>query len=210
MCSKPLLTYSIETTILGATKKEKKNWLDTLPIELRVKIFQLVLNTGKFNEQTQAHVFEISERGEQRKANIDRRMNNFVVSNICHQHFALLKTCHAILGEILALVNLRTHFIFASPYALARYAMGPRVTLQRRVSDVNFEELGRNALDGRPNLAFGNLRVLGKAEMIEVNVDAVDQTRLTSVEKILGLALNSLKLARRSKPLVLKSASKRR
>jgi hypothetical protein len=192
-----------------APKKEKKNLLDTLPIELRVKIFQLALNTGKFNEQTQAHVFEISERREQRKANIDRRNNNFIVSNICHQHFALLKTNRAIRGEILALVNLRTHFVFASPNTLAKFAMGPRASLQRRVSDVNFEELGRNALEGRPNLAFGNLRVLRMAEMLEVNVEAVDQGRLTSVEKILGLALNSLKLARRSKPLILKSASKR-
>jgi hypothetical protein len=75
---------------------------------------------------------------------------------------------------------------------------------------VNFEEQGRDALEGRPNLAFGNLHVLRLAEMLEVNVDALDRTRLTSVEQILGLTLESLKLARRSKSLILKRTTKRR
>jgi hypothetical protein len=100
------LTYRIDTAILLAPKKEKKTLFDTLPIELRLKIYQLVLNTGKFNEQTQAHVYEIRERRAQRENNIGSRKNNFIVANIRHQHSALL--------------NLRTHFIFASPNALAK------------------------------------------------------------------------------------------
>jgi hypothetical protein len=204
------LTYRIDTAILLAPKKEKKTLLDTLPIELRLKIYQLVLNTGKFNEQTQAHVYEIRERRAQRENNIGSRKNNFIVANIRHQHSALLKTSRTIREEILALVNLRTHFIFASPNALAKYAVGPYASLHCRVSNVNFEEQGRDALKGRPNLAFGNLHVLRLAEMLEVNVDAVDRTRLTSVEQILGLALELLKLARRSKPLILKRTTKRR
>jgi hypothetical protein len=114
------LTYRIDTAILLAPKKEKKTLLDTLPIELRLKIYQLVLNTGKFNEQTQAHVYEIRERRAQRENNIGSRKNNFIVANIRHQHSALLKTSRTIREEILALVNLRTHFIFASPNALAK------------------------------------------------------------------------------------------
>jgi hypothetical protein len=57
-----LLTSSIDTVLPLALRKHKKNLLLTLPLELRVSVYQLVLNTTKFDDKTQSHVYEIGER----------------------------------------------------------------------------------------------------------------------------------------------------
>jgi hypothetical protein len=69
----PLLTSRIDTVLPLAPKKHKKNLLLTLPLELRVSIYQLVLNTTESDDETQSHVYEIGERRAQRSKNLALR-----------------------------------------------------------------------------------------------------------------------------------------
>jgi hypothetical protein len=197
----PLLTSRIDTVLPLAPKKHKKNLLLTLPLELRVSIYQLVLNTTEFDDETQSHVYEIEERRIQRSKNLALRSNNFTPINIRNQHFALLKTCRAVRQEIHSFVNLRYSFSFASPTALAKFALGPRANYDSSISKEVAETYGRRTLY---HTSAGNLRVLRMAEGSVVFPGSGD-AHITSVEQLMGMIVNSFKGAWRSQPLIPKS-----
>jgi hypothetical protein len=178
--------------------KKKKNLLLTLPLELRVKIYQLVLKTGSFDEENQSHVYEIRERRAQRSKNLALRSNNFTPMNIRNQHFALLKTCRAVRQEIHSFVNLRYSFSFASPLALAKFALRSRATYHASISKEVAETYGRRVLY---RTSAGNLRVLREAEGLVVLLNS-DDAHIESVEQLMGLIVNSFRCAWRSQPLI--------
>jgi hypothetical protein len=198
MAFQPLLTSRIETVLPLAPEKEKKNLLLTLPLELRVKIYRLVLKTGSFDEETQSHVYENGERRVQRSKNLALRHNNFTPTNICHQHFALLKTCRAVRQKIHSFVNLGYSFSFASPMALAKFALGLRAIPYASISKEVAETYGRRTLY---HTAAGNLRVLRMAEGLVVFLDRGD-AHIENVEQLMGLIVNSFNCAWRQQPLI--------
>jgi hypothetical protein len=201
MAFQPLLTSSIDTTKPLTPKKQKKNLLLTLPLELRVSIYRLVLNTTEFDDETQSHVYEIGERRTQRSKNLALRSNNFTPINIRNQHFALLKTCRAVRQEIHSFVNLRYSLCFTSPTALAKFALGPRANYDSSISKEVAETYGRRTLY---HTSAGNLRVLRMAEGSVVFLGSGD-AHITSVEQLMGMIVNSFKGARRSQSFISKS-----
>jgi hypothetical protein len=194
MAFQPLLTSRIDTTKPLTPKKQKKNLFLTLPLELRVSIYQLVLNTTEFDDETQSHVYEIGERRAQRSKNL-------TPINIRNQHFALLKTCRGVRQEIHSFVNLRYSFSFASPTALAKFAFGPRANYNSSISKEVAETYGRRTLY---HTSAGNLRVLRMAEGSVVFLGSGD-AHIISVEQLMGMIVNSSKGACRSQPLIPKS-----
>lgn len=163
--------------------------LFTLPLELRIKIYGHVLNTGVFDEETQSHVYKIGPRRQQRRQNLHSRVNNYTITNIKSNHFALLSTCWTIFTDITSCVNITTSFSFANPDVLASFACGPLATVycRTRSRDKDFAALALRVLKD-PESLEGHLRVLAFAQYIEV----VKSGRYKSVDDMLGRAMTSL------------------
>jgi hypothetical protein len=112
-----------------------------------------------------------------------------------------LKTCRAIREEIHSSINFRATFSFASPIALAKFALGPRANYHSSISKEVAETYGHRTLY---HTAAGDLRVLRMAEGLVVFLDSGD-AHIESVEQLMGLIVNSFKCAWRKEPLVPKS-----
>ncbi|KAH0285148.1 hypothetical protein KCU62_g7787, partial [Aureobasidium sp. EXF-3399] len=178
-----------ETDAVVPVTPEKKNLLFTLPLELRIKIWGLVLSTGDFHEETQSHMYKIGERRQQRRHNIHSRIHNYTLDNIKYNHFALLQTCWTIFEDITSCVNITASFSFANAEVLATFAAGPLATPYcfTRSRDKNFEDFAISTLDEAWYLDAGNLRMLAFAKVLKV----VEPGRFKSVEDILGRAIIS-------------------
>jgi len=164
--------------------------LFTLPLELRIKIWSLVLRTGDFDEGTQSHMYKIGERRQQRRHNIHSRLHNYTLENIKYNHFALLQTCWTIFEDITSCVNITASFSFANAEVLATFAAGPLATPYcfTRSRDMDFEEFAISTLDEAWYLeGAGNLHMLALAQTIKV----VELGRFKSADDILGRALVS-------------------
>ena len=147
------------------------------------------MDVGTFDEESQSHVYEIGERRRQRSLNINSRLNNYIVDNIGHNHFALLRTCRTIRHDIFSSLNLTVSFCFATPKALASFACGLLASPYFSTGDVDAEEHAFRVLCMRDFLT-GNLRVMAGAE--ELRIINTNRSRPPSVLRYLGRALLSV------------------
>jgi hypothetical protein len=191
MASQPLLTSRIDTTKPLSPKKKKENLLLTLPLEVRAMIYEHVLNTGTFDEETQSHVYEIKVRWAQRYQNTHLRQNNYTLDNIRHNHFALLRTCWDVYEEIQDLVNLKATFSFSSPWSFAKFACGPLADPFFSTDDADVGLYGEHTLRAARRLSAGNLCVLNDAEGTEITYTGGRD--IGNGYQILGRALMSVK-----------------